>query len=1303
MDSRKSLAAGTKLKLITETNNTEIVKIEKCIGRGAGKLVYDAWVMDDVGVKKRRVIVKECFPIKYAVDRKRNQRIQWLDEKSREEALASFQKTKKRHESIQSIPSFMDSCSHVISELFSANDTQYVFLDKDNFITFREKMETGKEVSLFSVLTNVLALAQVIKTYHNENYLLLDIKPENFVVSKKNDSVVKLIDFDSIVDLTEIKEGVIQNLSYTENWAAPEVKAHKWSEIGIRSDIFSVGAVLYYGITGEYADVCARLNKYDISRSKLLGNINPEGRDDTQENADAKGSDGTKGSVSRRENAGLKGYADTKGSVNRKENADLKGSVNPKENAGLKGNDDTKDGVNPKENADLKGNDDTKESVNPKENANPKVSRELQRVLYKLLSASVTNRYPDMESVCVDLEKLIDRVNPKRRYLRSNLPKQSVHFIGRKAELRAITEGFQQADVVLISDIYGHGGMGKTELAKKFAVENAAAFDTIVFADCSKGIEFLVRQQRELTIENYEFNDKSPDCVSEFINTIKGLVDENTLLVLDDVTDFKEVYLQELLKCSCKYLITTRKRMEHIFSNWSVISLGSMEFEELQKIFYDFCSRTLAEEEEKLLPELFQAFYNITTYIPAISSLVNRGRGVAELLEEVAQDGCLLEKEGKVMLCRNNLPTEISVTELTEHLLRLGEYSEEVLAIFSRIALVGHNRIFRDELAEPQKQILVDEVIASGIVTYLPEYPVIGMNDVYGKFFREKYGVHVAGGEKAVRQLLRNGSARYRRDLSSLIFTGRWKTENLKCMLPYLDSQCLSCESCEPLCGPLCDPLFLPLQYKEVQEILYGRKYDRQTTLSIILENVTALAECIPFERKYEKEYDEIMADLFYHSMDYCAEAKEYEVNLSEEVIRNPISVLEGQLNSLEMWYGPGFDFAKDMPNTHKAVTEVCAQLLEKNPNESLLTTIREYAGCIHSDALESRCEELRQDNFAGSAAMDSDDFLKIPDDIDDELPFEEDDGLPSGAPWEEDDRLSFVAPWEADEQKWSVTLQKMTEELQCRCQYAHQFGEILYSWLKENTYSRTEICRCWSSIAYSNPTADAFKNILLLRACEEGVFGQATGKEQFTYKIGLIAEYFNLQQEKDVIEQQEACKELIRKELAEDAGFLSAGRIDLITDLAKWIAEKGNLELALKIAGMDYLEKKKLSSYGYAYKERILLIGRLANALNEKKIWSKALECLHKDFGEVILREEMFAEKEELSVRQKQACHSAVCYDVDKQMNLNKLKALQDRSSACTSVSFQFLDKIKLKFEYKVTKKGFPHIDNYDDLGFYE
>ncbi|MBU5317826.1 protein kinase [Clostridium bornimense] len=90
-------------------------------------------------------------------------------------------------------------------------------------------------------------LIDAIQVAHENNIIHRDISPKNIMVH--NDNKVKLIDF----GISKIKDMVNDATVYqfvTNGYAAPEVKEHSENATE-QSDIYSLGAVIYYLFTGE--------------------------------------------------------------------------------------------------------------------------------------------------------------------------------------------------------------------------------------------------------------------------------------------------------------------------------------------------------------------------------------------------------------------------------------------------------------------------------------------------------------------------------------------------------------------------------------------------------------------------------------------------------------------------------------------------------------------------------------------------------------------------------------------------------------------------------------------------------------------------------------------------------------------------------------------------------------------------------------------------------------------------------------------------------------------------------------------
>ena len=86
--------------------------------------------------------------------------------------------------------------------------------------------------------------------YHSLGFLHLDIKPENILVLREAPNMIKLFDLDSVVRKQDIQEGTLPALSYSLRWAAPELREEMISQISEQTDIYSIGAVLFWMIMG---------------------------------------------------------------------------------------------------------------------------------------------------------------------------------------------------------------------------------------------------------------------------------------------------------------------------------------------------------------------------------------------------------------------------------------------------------------------------------------------------------------------------------------------------------------------------------------------------------------------------------------------------------------------------------------------------------------------------------------------------------------------------------------------------------------------------------------------------------------------------------------------------------------------------------------------------------------------------------------------------------------------------------------------------------------------------------------------
>lgn len=241
---RVFLRSGTKL-VVTESGskNQYAFIVDRKIGQGANSLVYEA---HRDGAPKHRVRIKECYPARQAPSRD-GMRLSWPDTSQRKKVLEHFQEGFENQRLFQSEEKTGNAAIHMPLEMCEANNTRYMIMELD----YGETLDRHKVSSFEEILTITKALADTLGEYHRLRFLHLDIKPENILVLREAPNMIKLFDLDSVVRKQDIQQGVLPVLSYSPRWAAPELREEIISQISERTDIYSIGAVLFWMVMGR--------------------------------------------------------------------------------------------------------------------------------------------------------------------------------------------------------------------------------------------------------------------------------------------------------------------------------------------------------------------------------------------------------------------------------------------------------------------------------------------------------------------------------------------------------------------------------------------------------------------------------------------------------------------------------------------------------------------------------------------------------------------------------------------------------------------------------------------------------------------------------------------------------------------------------------------------------------------------------------------------------------------------------------------------------------------------------------------
>ncbi len=159
-------------------------------------------------------------------------------------------------------------------------DGKYESVNHDSFFKFNEKnnifcgltlypfdsSDISNKICCYSIKERIDILSKlclIIDKFHENNIILADLKPENFLYDKDDIGgfCLKLFDFDSILKIDQ--NGKLlpnQKPTGTPYFSAPEIRCCS-SSIGKKSDVYSIGALLLYFVMKECFDDFINLSK----------------------------------------------------------------------------------------------------------------------------------------------------------------------------------------------------------------------------------------------------------------------------------------------------------------------------------------------------------------------------------------------------------------------------------------------------------------------------------------------------------------------------------------------------------------------------------------------------------------------------------------------------------------------------------------------------------------------------------------------------------------------------------------------------------------------------------------------------------------------------------------------------------------------------------------------------------------------------------------------------------------------------------------------------------------------------------
>jgi hypothetical protein len=236
-----------------------------------------------------------------------------------------------------------------------------------------------------------------------------------------------------------------------------------------------------------------------------------------------------------------------------------------------------------------------------------------------------------------------DEISNNKNELISTNILNNIHFIGRDKELMEIKECLKNNKCVFL---YGIGGIGKSEIVKKYANIHKEEYDKIIFAKYTTTLEQLIISNSSINITNlYRIQNQSSimESDSEFferkLEMLKKIAEKSkVLIIIDNFDTNQDANLEKFLEGNYDVIFTTRNDFE--FLGNPVIEIDSMSNKEelLQLFSQNYPVVKYLHEQEEYIDKIISLVKGHTLAIELIAKYMQKSRKKPEDMYEILKE-----------------------------------------------------------------------------------------------------------------------------------------------------------------------------------------------------------------------------------------------------------------------------------------------------------------------------------------------------------------------------------------------------------------------------------------------------------------------------------------------------------------------------------------------------------------------------------------------------------------------------------------------------------------------------------------
>lgn len=320
------------------------------------------------------------------------------------------------------------------------------------------------------------------------------------------------------------------------------------------------------------------------------------------------------------------------------------------------------------------------------EEVNPKIKRLLRGIFRKTLSANIKRRYQSASELIKDLTETI-KIADSNVFLKGDDICCSGCFFGRQNELTLIKTFFASEKKAVF--LHGFGGIGKTEIARRYAQLNSNHYDTVLFVKYNKN-ETLQDLLNEIEIVNFDTDDSK-----ERWRKLRTLLDEHTLVIVDnfDIEIGTDNGLKALFETKANILVATRTDFRNIYSGdkYAYVEVKELATDDLQQVFLTNAKiNSITDNEREILNRIFKLIENHTYATELLAKQMSYSGWSFDVLYSKIKEGfSSLENAEKVVSHKDEHIVKDNSLNIIRAVYRISELTAEQKQVLRNMSILS--------------------------------------------------------------------------------------------------------------------------------------------------------------------------------------------------------------------------------------------------------------------------------------------------------------------------------------------------------------------------------------------------------------------------------------------------------------------------------------------------------------------------------------------------------------------------------------------------------------------------------------